>query len=228
MNKRVIFLVDGFNVYHSILKLKEDIGGGVGWLNLYSLCESYCKSYILNSDENVILDSVFYFSAIPYYLNKDYPNKIQRHKDYISCLESTGIKKELGKFKKKKNIFCDNCKNCLIINCDKCGSRISKREEKGTDVAIGMKVLEIFFKDQCDIVVLVTGDTDFFPVSIKCNELFLDKKLIFAFPYKRKSNQLATLAPRSFSISPQKYINHQFPNPMILKNGREIHKPKHW
>ena len=42
MQNRVAFLVDGFNVYYSILDAINDLGGiSLKWLNLRAFCESY-------------------------------------------------------------------------------------------------------------------------------------------------------------------------------------------
>jgi uncharacterized LabA/DUF88 family protein len=212
MNDRVVFLVDDFNLYHSIREIKKETQFNTRWLDIYSLCKSYLHQFGKTSS----LETVFYFSAIPYYLNDVDPEKIQRHKDYISCLESTGIKVDLGRFKEK------------TVYCDRCRSNIIKHEEKETDVAIGIKAFEIFVKDLCDTAVVVTGDTDLAPAFRKCGELFPGKKFVFAFPYKRKNKELALLAPGSFSISYKQYIRYQLPNPMVLANGHKISKPDRW
>lgn len=96
------------------------------------------------------------------------------------------------------------------------------------DVTIAMKVVEIFINNVCDTAVIVSGDTDLSPAVRKCLTLFPDKKIIFAFPYARKNKELALLAPGSFSISKKQYIKYQFPNPVVLQDGRRIYKPDSW
>ncbi len=209
---RVIFLIDGFNIYHSTLELRRHTGYCTKWLDLASLMKSYI--HLFGKDAQV--QAIHYFSAIPYYLSAQDPRKIQRHKDYISCLESSGINVELGRFKVK------------YVYCDKCKSMVLKHEEKETDVTIAIKVVEIFLKDECDTAVIVSGDTDLSPAIRKCKNLFPAKKIVFCFPYARKNKELASLAPGSFSISKKQYIKHQFPNPAVLKAGKEIYKPKSW
>lgn len=210
--KKIIFLIDGFNLYHSILKLHRDTGYYTKWLDLASLC----KSYIHLFGKDAKIHSIYYFSAIPYYLSPRNPKKIQRHKTYISCLKSSGIEIVLGRFK-QKDVFCERCRNMIL-----------KHEEKETDVSIAITLMEIFFKDLCDCAVIVSGDTDLSPVIRKCHSLFKKKKVIFAFPYARKNKELAVLAKGSFSINKKQYIRHQFPNPVVLDNGREIIKPTSW
>lgn len=174
------------------------------------------KSYIHLFGKEAKVETIYYFSAIPHYLTARNPRKIQRHKDYISCLESTGISIELGRFKAK------------YIYCDKCKSMVLKHEEKETDVTIAIKVVEIFLKDECDTAVIVSGDTDLSPAIRKCKNLFPDKKILFCFPYNRKNKELLSLAPGSFSINMKQYIKHQFPNPVVLKDGKKTYKPKPW
>lgn len=210
--KKIIFLIDGFNLYHSVLKLKRETGYCTKWLDVASLC----KSYIHLFGKTAELKSMYYFSAIPYYLSPVNPKKIQRHKTYISCLKSTGIEIVLGRFK-QKDVYCDQCRTMIL-----------KHEEKETDVSIAITLMEIFYKDICDCAVIVSGDTDLSPVVRKCQDLFSDKKVVFAFPYARKNKELSSLAPGSFSINKKQYIRHQLPNPFVLDDGSKIFKPNSW
>ena len=208
--KRISFLIDGFNVYHSILRLKHDTGYSTKWFDLASLCNSYIPLF----GKDAKLGAVYFFSAIPYYLNDS--DKIQRHKKYIACLESTGVHIELGRFK-NKDVYCHRCKSMIL-----------KHEEKETDVAIAVKLLEVFLTDSCDTAVIVSGDTDLSPAVKTCKTIFADKAVIFAFPFARKNKELAKSAPGSFSISKKQYIKHQLPDPVILKDGQKIYKPDTW
>ncbi len=209
---RITFLIDGFNIYHSILQLKRNTGYCTKWLDLDSLCRSYLPLF----GKNASIQSIYYFSAIPFYLSSQNPSKIKRHNTYLSCLESTGVKIILGRFK-AKDVFCDRCRNMIL-----------KHEEKETDVSIAITLMEIFLKNICDKAVIMSGDTDLSPVIRKGQSLFSEKKIIFAFPYARKNKELSKLAPGSFSIGKKQYIRHQFPNPYILDNGTKIFKPKSW
>ena len=209
---RIIFLIDGFNIYHSTLDLKRQTGHSVKWLDLASLCKSYVSLF----GRDAKIDAIYYFSAIPDYLKAKNPGKIKRHRDYIACLEASGVHVELGRFKEKE-VFCDKCRTVIL-----------KHEEKETDVTIAIKVVEIFHKDECDTAVLVTGDTDLSPAIDKCRTLFPNKKIVFCFPFRRKNKELAALSPGSFSINKRQYVKHQLPNPVVLPNGKKIYKPNSW
>ena len=207
---RTTFLVAGFNLYHSIVDIaKDDIGCNVKWLDIYALC----KSYLHLIGKHTTIESVYYFSALAYHLND--PDVIERHEDYIKCLAETVINVQLSRFKEK-------------TITDSHGGKIIPHEEKETDVAIASQLFEVLYKGICDSVVIITGDTDLAPAVKTAKKLFPNKYVIFAFPYNRKSEELATLAPGSFKIRNGSYIKHQFPNPFKLSNGTEIFKPLSW
>ena len=209
---RVAFLVDGFNLYHSVLRLMRDTGSCTKWLDLYSLCRSYL--HLFGRDTSLV--SVYYFSALPHHLSSTQPGKIDRHQRFLSCLRDSGVIVELGRFKEKE-VFCTKCRSVFL-----------KHEEKETDVAIAVTLAELLFTDKCDTPVIMSGDTDLSPAVAKWQPLFPSKKILFAFPYARKNKELSKLAPESFSISKKQYIRYQFPNPVTLKDGSKIHKPPTW
>jgi uncharacterized LabA/DUF88 family protein len=169
---RTSFLVDGFNLYHSVKSASFDLGlNGIGtkWLDIYSLCSSYLHA-IGNNAQTV---SLYYFSALAKHLQMSNPGVIARHNCYLDCLKHTNVTVELARFKKKK------------IKCSSCGSTIKRHEEKETDVAIAAKLLELLFLDQCDTCVLITGDTDVVPAVKTAQSLFPNKPIGFLLPYER-------------------------------------------
>jgi uncharacterized LabA/DUF88 family protein len=209
---RLAFLIDGFNVYHSIIELERNRGFRSKWLDLYKLCDSY--SHLFGKEAR--LKSVYYFSAIALHLQNENPGRIKRHRIYIKCLEDSGVKIELARFKKKS------------VYCKECSKRFTAYEEKETDVAIAVKVFELFSKNLYDTIIIMSGDTDLSPVIQSCKNIFPDKEVVFAFPYARKNKELIKLAPKSFSVNPKTYLKHQFPNSYVLSNGQKIFKPKNW
>lgn len=207
---RTTFLIDGFNLYHSIVDIARYCNGvNVKWLNIYALC----KSYLNLIGNGATIESIYYFSALAYHL-KD-PDVISRHESYIKCLRETGVEEQLGRFKPK------------IIRLSH-GRKITRHEEKETDVAITSKMFEVFINDECDSIVLVTGDTDFTPAVKTAKHISPNKHILFAFPYNRKNDELAQIAPGSFKIHSGSYIRHQFPDPFTLSDGTIIPKPSSW
>lgn len=212
---RTSFLIDGFNLYHSVKTASHDLGlGGKGtrWLDIHSMCQTYLHLI----DTTARLSEIYYFSALAKHLEIKKPDVTVRHRTYIRCLEQTGVLVELHRFKKS------------LTFCQKCNQTFNRREEKETDVAMATRLLELLILDKCDTIVLVTGDTDIVPAVKTVQNIFPGKEIIFMMPYKRHNNELAKLASRHFDISSNNYTKHQFPDPFVTKKKKEIHKPSNW
>lgn len=211
---RIVFLIDGFNVYHSLENASKDLGGkSTKWLDIKSLC----SSYLGNIGSNAILKDIYYFSAYATHLSPNNPGVVQRHRNYIKCLEDSGIHCEMNRFKEK------------IIKCPNCKQPFSRHEEKETDVSISVKIIELFHNDECDTVVIVSGDTDISPAARTAKLLFPAKHVWFLFPYKRSNEDLRKLNPgQNIKIRKESYTKHQFPNPHKLSDGTTISKPATW
>lgn len=59
-------------------------------------------------------------------------------------------------------------------------------------------------------------------------DVFPAKTICFAFPYKRKSKELAAITTKSFLIKKERYTAHQFSDPYDGVSGRSIVKPASW
>lgn len=212
---RTTFIVDGFNLYHSVCDASRTLGlagSGVKWLNLSKLCASYLS--LVGGQAQ--LERIYYFSALATHLEAAKPDLTLRHRTYLECLEDSGVVVELSRFKMKD------------IACRQCGYRFQRAEEKETDVALAAKLLEILHRDECDTAVLITGDTDIAPAVRTASALFPLKRVCFGFPFGRKNKELAKLVSTSFRISKEAYASHQFTDPVNLKSGKIISKPGKW
>jgi hypothetical protein len=92
----VSFYVDGFNLYHALLRLKDP---KVEWLDLHALCLR------LIQPKTEQITAINYFSAYADWL----PDKMRRHREYVRALEATGVTPILGHFKVKDR-KCIKCK----------------------------------------------------------------------------------------------------------------------
>lgn len=210
---RVTFLIDGFNLYHSVAEASWYLGDvSTKWLNL----ESLCKSYLQTIGTDARLEKIYYFSAFAEHLLFKDPDIVERHKAYIKCLQSTGVVVQMGRFKQKR------------VKCKACGRYFTKNEEKETDVAIGSKLLEIFFLNESDTAVIMTGDTDVSPAIRDAKRLFPGKSILSLFPFRRKNNDLVKIVDGSFKITKDAYVRHQFPDSVTLPDGTTIDKPQSW
>jgi len=213
---KVSFIIDGFNLYHSVRKAEQDLNRSTKWLNIKALCQSYLSTIGRHFNVYAVLEKIYYFSAIAYHMQSSDPDVPKRHKLYLRCLEDSGIIIHLSRFKQKQ-VLCLNC-----------GQKFIKHEEKETDVAIAMKVAELCINDKSDIIVLVTGDTDLAPCIEFVKKYYPEKRIVFAFPYKRTNTQLQQMADFSFRIRAQQYAKYQFSDPYTLSNGKQIKKPLSW
>lgn len=209
MANRTVFLVDGFNLYHSTRSVWQDSQVKVKWLDIRSLCASLL--HLVSSD--AALEGVYYFSAFARHLND--AAAIQRHAAFLQCLQATGVIVEMSRFKSK------------VIQCPHCHKSIQRYEEKETDVAIAIKLFELVSMNKADTVVLVTGDTDLAPAIRTAKRLFPNKTILCAFPYQRKNKELAQLV-HSFKIRKDRYCHCQFSDPVTLPDGTTIPKPVTW
>lgn len=215
---RTIFLTDGFNLYHSIKRAEHDLRylrrevPSMRWLDLHTLC----SSYLYRIGGNAQIEGIYYFSALATHLVAKKPDVVVRHQMLIDAMAASGVVIELGRFKQKA-IWCDFCRKENI-----------KYEEKETDVAISVKLIELLSTNACDTAVIVSGDTDIAPAVRMAQRLFPSKQVMFAFPYARKNKELAHLAPSSFNLSKEQYAKYQFADPLVLLDGRTLRKPASW
>ena len=212
--KRVVFLVDGFNLYHSLADAQRDAHGKTTkWLDLGSLCASFLPLVARIAGERAELACIHYFSASPTHRSQ---SKIDRHALCSRCLAGTGVTVHLGRFKRKSGTF------------PHCRRGYTTHEEKETDVAIASKLFEVLTANSADIVILMTGDTDLAPAVATCKQLFPDRPVFFAFPYRRANSELRKLAPESFSIKLRSCLSNQFPDALVLGDGTSVSKPSIW
>lgn len=212
-SNRVTFIVDGFNVYHSLKHaMRNTSEGELRWLDLRSLFEGYLHLFGREAE----LEDIYYFSAYAKHLLDRKPDVVNRHRTYVEAISSTGVQVEMARFKKKRR-YCHHCGNSPVHH-----------EEKETDVSIAAKMFELLVGDDCDTVVLVSGDTDIAPAMRTAKDLFTAKQVSVAFPYGRKNNELKPLADFHFSMSAGMYAKHQFPDPLKLPSGRELDRPSKW
>lgn len=209
---RVTFLVDGFNLYHSLLDAQKQTGQHYKWLNIRSLCESYLPSF----GKDAALKDVYYFSAYANHLTGRDPDKVARHQKYVKALEGVGVKPEMGQFK-PKDVHCHHCNKDMV-----------RHEEKETDVAIAVRLVELLVLDQCDVAVVVTGDTDIIPGIKTAKRLATTKRVGVIAPYRRANAELKQIADAFFKLKPQSHARHLFPNEVILPDGQKLTKPPSW
>lgn len=230
---RVAFLVDGFNLYHSIRDAEKQVAARPQrWLDL----RSFCQDYVRHFGRAAVLEDVYYFSALATHLEGSKPDILTRHRTYIDALMSTGVHVALANFKvRDKYVSLAHCsfrlrwfKRPIRIPIPGCTVVFQRAEEKETDVAIAAKMFELLHTGAADVIVLVSGDTDLLPAIRTAQRLFPAVPISVCFPFRRHNADLKQAVQRSFKVRKEQYAKHQLPNPVMLPNGKPIHKPARW
>jgi uncharacterized LabA/DUF88 family protein len=217
MPKQVAFLVDGFNVYHSLREIEGLTGSRVKWLDLNALLQQHLSQVrAAHGGERVEISHVYYFSALAKHLTTADRGIVDRHCSYIAALEHAGVEVVLAHFKGKD------------IKCPHCKQQFRRYEEKETDVAIALKLIEVFARNEADTAVLVSGDTDLVPAMRTARRLFPHKKIGVAFPFNRHTAQMQQQADYSFHLRQKEVERAQFASTLALPDGVVIHKPLTW
>ena len=213
MPNRVTFLVDGFNLYFSVRHAETALGTShLRWLDVSELLGSFL--YLFGGD--AILEGIHFFTALPFHRHRYDPGVVQRHERHLQALKASGIHLQIADFKRKDLI------------CPHCGRGIERFEEKETDVALGVKAIELLHLDVCDTLVIVSGDTDFAPAVRAAKRLFPEVQVCVAFPHARFNAELQQIADFSFRIRAARYAEHQLPDPVRLSDGRVLRRPSGW
>lgn len=200
---RVIAYIDGFNLYHGL----RDAGlEDSRWLDLHGMCVS-----LLEPSER--LELVRYFTSRV----KGSPAKAARQAVFIDALRARGgIEIDFGHFLSN------------TVQCFNCGNVWKKNEEKKTDVNVAVRLLEDASDDRFDTAMIVSGDSDLVPPIESLRRRFPHKRVVVAFPPRRRSSQLAQAASAVFPIYPQTVRANHLPDPVRTAAGVDLHAPSGW
>ena len=177
---RTTVYIDGQNLYHSIKELNRP---ELNWVNYWSLSES-----LLRKNEELI--EVNYFTASPTWL----PDQLVKFRVHMKALNHVGVNIIYGLFKDK------------FLQCPKCGRRYSTKEEKETDINIGLRLVTDGMRDLYDRAILISADTDLKAALETAQHLCEDKEIFVAAPQGRR-NRARDLQPR-YEIKPGRIANH--------------------
>lgn len=200
--RKVISLVDGFNLYHGIEEMNKP---QYKWLDLTKLIRCFIRS-----DETLI--EIHYFSA---YCHWD-PVKEKRHKILVKAYENDGIHVHMGKFADKRR------------TCRSCGNVYQAHEEKWTDVNIGIYLLDLAYSDTYDTALVLSGDGDFLPAIEMTKQRFPAKRIGVLFPPRRSRHDLEAVADYAQKIDRKSIRNSLYPPTIPLKDGTALTCPPKW
>ena len=197
---RTVFLIDGFNFYHSIKSLPPKFH----WIDYLE----FCKNFLLKSDT---LESVNYFTALAKWID----GAEKRHMALIDACKLKGINVIFGKFKRKEQ------------QCPLCNKVFHRHEEKATDVNIALYAYR-FASFGLEKIVFVTGDTDMIPSINLIRNDFPNVKVGVIFPYERHNRELKNKACFSYKTRLDLLEKCLLPPILTKPNGKKIVCPKEW
>src|SRR3989442_752520 len=129
---RIIFLTDGFNLYHALDYRREY--RKYKWVNLAKLSQCFV------TDKKDSLEAAYYFTTLATWNS----GKVVRHRLFIKAQEAEGVNVVYGEFKRKDR-YCPLCRN-----------HFRTVEEKHVNIAIYLFRLAV--SDPYDKAIIISGD----------------------------------------------------------------------
>lgn len=202
---RIVALVDGFNLYHSIAErvATEPRFQSYKWLDLNALIKTYYPKGV---------QKILYFTSLTLWDGV----KVERHRTLIKAMESTGIETIYGKFKDKDR------------TCPRCGKRYKSREEKQTDVGIALMLFRLAYEKNFDMAVLLTGDSDQLPTIKQVHQCFPGFRVEVLLPIGREALELKTEADYYGRIRERVIKKCRFQETLTLTDGTNLKCPDAW
>lgn len=204
--ERVIAYVDGLNLYYG---LKSAGWRRYYWLDLWQLVEKFLRP-------NQRLGAVRYFTAA-FLPDPDDPQRHIRQDAYLQALATLpDLHIQLGQMMPKSR------------TCPQCGMALASYEEKMTDVNIAVALLNDAQDDLFDVAIIISADSDLAGPITAIRRRYPGKPVIVAFPPKRASKELRSIATASLRIGRDRLRDSQFPPRIVNADGYTIAKPTQW
>ena len=202
--------IDGFNFYNGLVDSN--------WKQYYWLDIVKFSIEILTSlNENHKLIKSYYFSAPPHNHNS---KKKRQKRLFDANKQNDKFELILGYHKDKSKI------------CNKCNTKIAMSEEKQTDVNIALYMLSCAIKKECNLSILVSGDTDMIPIIKAIKDIDNKHQVMIFFPPKRKTHQIISYVDGWRDLSEAKYEkifkNCLLPETVPIIEGNNIEIPEKW
>lgn len=198
--------VDGFNLYYGCLK-----GTPYRWLNIAKLCHLMLPGHDIQH--------IKYYTAriSPRPFDSDQPIRQQAYLRALMTLPNISI--IYGRFVSHDVMMPSATKPVRYV-------RVTKTEEKGSDVNLATHLLHDAYLNDYDVAVVITNDSDLLePIKIVGSDL--GKRVGILNPQKRPSRDLQANAKFFKQIRVGVLAVSQFPPTLTDSNGT-FHKPSSW
>ena len=201
---RIIFLIDGFNLYHALDYRREY--RKYKWVNLAKLSQCFV------TDKKDSLEAVYYFTTLATWD----PGKVARHRLFIKAQEAQGVNVVYGEFKRKDR-YCPLCRN-----------HFRTVEEKQTDVNIAIYLFRLAVSDSYDKAIIISGDTDLTPAVKAVQATFPTKQIGVVLPIGRASEDFKQTADFHYKMKEKHLMTSRFDDTVILADGSRLICPPNW
>lgn len=216
---RTFVYVDGFNLYYRLLKPNPQFK----WLNLMALAQQVLD------DVNDVVQVNYYTARVSARVKPDAPKNQQIYLDALSTIPE--ISAHFGNFQVNKSYahlcpYPEGNGKPLFLPWPNV-VKIVKTEEKGSDVNLGAHLVRDAFQDKFEAAAVITNDTDLVePIRIAVQEA--GKKVGVLSPVSNPAAGLKSVATFYRHIRTGHLNAAQFPNPLPMPNGTELHRPFSW
>ena len=204
--QRVMVYVDGMNLYHGVRST------GVPrylWLDVRALSLSLLQP-------NQVLSGVKYFTSL-FSSDGEDVGMVHRQATHMKALETlVGLEIIEGKFQSKTG------------KCQRCENEWMSYEEKMTDVNIAVEMVCDAEDDIFDAALLISGDGDLTGPIARVLSRHPEKRVVVAFPPRRRSDALRDMASAHFYIRQSRLRNSQLPDRLHAVDGYPLRRPAEW
>lgn len=209
MAKRAAVYVDGFNLYHSLLKDND----AFKWLDLKALSAALLK-------ENNRISLIRYFTARVSNTPQD-PGLSVRQDVYLRALKAhiPELTIQLGQFKTEKKIK-------PVVSPPPTFIEVWHREEKGSDVNLAVHLVNDAWRDQYDVALVISNDSDLAEALHLVQSL--GKPVGVATRYDRPTRNLMQNSDFHRIITKTHLRKSQMPDRILLDGGSAIRRPERW
>ncbi len=200
---KTIAYVDGYNLYHRLLKKDRD----TRWLDLEALIQNAL------SPKAELIQINYYTARVTAGIDLDAPRKQKLY--WNALLSNPKIKKTEGKFLIKPRWAGlvhppEFLPNKEMIEPYPDVVRVRKAEEKGSDVNLATHLVRDAFTQKFDQAVVITNDTDLIePIRVVTEELGLKVGLLA--PVDKPAHFLKAVASWVYHLKPIHARNAQLP-----------------
>ncbi len=205
-SERVMVYVDGMNLYYGI------IATGIPrylWVDVQALAQS-----LLRPDQTLV--------GVKYYTSRFVSDgrvkglAIRQRVHLLALVSLGGLEIIEGKFQSKAG------------QCRRCGSEWVSYEEKMTDVNIAVEMVCDAEDDVFDAALLISGDGDLTGPIARVMSRHPEKRVVVAFPPRRRSDSLAGAASAYVHIRPSHLRGSQLPDRLHAVDGYPLRRPVEW